>query len=267
MAKFRNRLNRARRRPFAATVVVAIGLLLTGGGYAAATSTTAGIVKAQNVWTAEQVSEGRKLFLANCASCHGTNGEGSNVAPSVIGVGAAAVDFQVATGRMPGQASGPQLEKKPVQFTEEQIEAMAAYVASLAPGPEIPAEEYLALTGDPSRGGELFRINCAMCHNAVGAGGALTQGKYAPALEGVTERHIYEAMTTGPQNMPVFNDANLTPEDKRDIITYLKYVENNDSAGGYELASLGPVSEGLFAWIFLFGIIIAITVWLGAKSN
>jgi ubiquinol-cytochrome c reductase cytochrome c subunit len=125
----------------------------------------------------------------------------------------------------------------------------------------------LETNGNITKGGELFRINCAMCHNAVGAGGALTEGKFAPGLDGVSEKHIYEAMVTGPQNMPVFNDANLTPQDKKDIISYLKYVENNPSVGGYELANLGPVVEGLFAWVFAFGTIIAITIWLGAKSN
>jgi ubiquinol-cytochrome c reductase cytochrome c subunit len=168
---------------------------------------------------------------------------------------------------MPGQASGPQLDKKPVQFTEEQIAAMAAYVASLGVGPEIPTADMIEANGDSARGGELFRINCAMCHNAVGAGGALTEGKWAPALAGVPAKHVYEAMVTGPQNMPVFNDANLTPQDKKDIITYLNYVETNPSAGGYELAGLGPVAEGLFLWIFGLGLIILITMWLGAKSN
>ena len=251
-----------RRKPWAAGFVVLLGLLFSGGGYAVATTT----VEAE-FGSSEQVEEGRKLFLANCASCHGTNGAGLIGGPSLIGVGAAAVDFQVGTGRMPGQASGPQLSKKPVQFTDEQIMAMAAYVASLGPGPAIPSEEYLQATGDAEHGSELFRINCAMCHNAVGAGGALTEGKWAPALAGVSAKHTYEAMVTGPQNMPVFNDANLTPEDKRDIITYLAYIEENDSAGGYELASLGPVAEGLFVWIFGLGFIIAITVWLGAKAN
>jgi ubiquinol-cytochrome c reductase cytochrome c subunit len=156
---------------------------------------------------------------------------------------------------------------KPVQFTQEQSDAMAAYVASLAPGPAAPTEAQIAANGDAEHGGELFRINCAMCHNAVGAGGALTQGKYAPNLMKVKAEHIYEAMLTGPQNMPVFNDANLTPSDKKDIITYLTYVQNNRSAGGYELAGLGPVVEGLFIWIFVLGLIIAITIWLGAKSN
>jgi ubiquinol-cytochrome c reductase cytochrome c subunit len=157
--------------------------------------------------------------------------------------------------------------KKDVQFTNEQIDALAAYVASLAPGPAVPTDEAVATNGNTTRGGELFRINCAMCHNAVGAGGALTEGKFAPSLKGVDPKHIYEAMATGPQNMPVFNDANLTPQDKKDIISYLKFVENNPSAGGYELANLGPVVEGLFAWVFALGGIIAITIWLGAKSN
>jgi ubiquinol-cytochrome c reductase cytochrome c subunit len=157
--------------------------------------------------------------------------------------------------------------KKPVQFKQDQIDALAAYVASLAPGPSVPDEKYLSTNGDTTRGGELFRINCAMCHNAVGAGGALTEGKFAPNLKGVEAKHIYEAMVTGPQNMPVFNDANLTPDDKRDIISYLKYIEANPSAGGEELGGLGPVAEGLFLWLFVLGGIVAITVWLGAKSN
>lgn len=253
------------RNKLAAVMVIAAGLLVTGGGYAVATTVAAPSQSA--AYTQSQIDEGKKLFLANCASCHGKNAEGSSAAPSLIGVGAAAVDFQVGTGRMPGQASGPQMFKKDVQFTDEQIDQLAAYVASLAPGPAVPSEQYTTTNGDTTRGGELFRINCAMCHNAVGAGGALTQGKFAPALTGVSEKHIYEAMVTGPQNMPVFNDANLTPQDKKDIISYLKFVEKNPSAGGYELANLGPVVEGLFAWIFALGGIIAITIWLGAKSN
>lgn len=250
------------RRPWAAGLVIFFGLVLSGGGYATATS----VVEAE-LGSAEQVSEGRKLFLANCASCHGTNGEGAIGGPSVIGVGAASVDFQVGTGRMPGQASGPQLYKKPVQFTAEQISAMAAFVASLAPGPAIPAAEFLRTDGNVEHGGELFRINCAMCHSAAGAGGALTEGKFAPALAGSTPKHIYEAMVTGPQNMPVFNDSNLTPMDKVDIISYLNYIDTNASVGGFALGSIGPVAEGLFVWIFGLGFIIAITVWLGAKAN
>jgi ubiquinol-cytochrome c reductase cytochrome c subunit len=168
---------------------------------------------------------------------------------------------------MPAQASGPQIQVKPVQFKQSDIDALAAYVASLAPGPEVPTESYLTQNGNASHGGELFRINCAMCHNAVGAGGALTAGKYAPALTKTSARHIYEAMVTGPQNMPVFSNSNLSPADKTDIITYLQYVQTHPSVGGDDLSNLGPVAEGLFAWLGILGLIVLITIWLGAKSN
>jgi ubiquinol-cytochrome c reductase cytochrome c subunit len=254
-----------RRHPMASVALIAIGLLFTGGAYAALSSSTA---SAQTDMTSQQtIDQGKKLFAANCASCHGLSAQGSSVAPSLIGVGAASVDFQVGTGRMPMQLSGPQAQQKPVQFSQEDIAAMAAWVDSLAPGPGIPDASLLDAKGDAANGAELFRINCAMCHNVAGAGGALTEGKFAPALDGVSAQHIYEAMVTGPQNMPVFNDMNISPENKRDIITYLKYLENNPSPGGYALGSLGPVSEGLFLWIFGLGSVVALTVWITAKSN
>lgn len=255
-----------RRSPLASGALLLIGLLATGGAYTAFTAGSTADAASQTQVT-KLSEEGEKLFAANCASCHGLQAEGTEDAPTLIGVGAAAVDFQVGTGRMPMAASGPQAEQKPVQFTEEQIAALATWVASLGPGPSIPGEEYLQGDGDLAVGAELFRINCAMCHNVAGAGGALTQGKFAPGLMGVSSKHIYEAMITGPQNMPVFNDANITPEDKSAIITYLKYLESNTSPGGLDLGNLGPVSEGLFVWIFALGGIVAITVWLTAKSN
>jgi ubiquinol-cytochrome c reductase cytochrome c subunit len=254
-----------RRHPLASVALIAAGLLFTGGAYAAMSTTTA---SAETDLTSQQtITEGQKLFQANCATCHGLNAQGSTEAPSLIGVGAASVDFQVGTGRMPLQANGPQAEEKPVQFTDEQVKQLAAYVASLAPGPAIPEGEVLDGQGDAANGSELFRINCAMCHNVAAAGGALTEGKYAPSLQGTSAEHIYEAMVTGPQNMPVFNDLNISPEGKRDIITYLKYLEDNPSPGGVDLGALGPVSEGLFLWIFGLGSIVALTVWITAKTN
>lgn len=259
---------RGRRHPLANVAFIAIGLLFSGGAYAAFSSATASADESTKAPSSqEQLDNGEKLFAANCATCHGMNLEGTSDGPSLLGVGEAAVDFQVGTGRMPLQMQGPQARVKPKQFTESDTAALAAYVASFAPGPAIPEEKYLDAQGDAANGAELFRINCAMCHNVAGAGGALTEGKFAPPLTGVTEAHIYEAMVTGPQNMPVFNDANLSPEDKRDIITALKYMENTPSVGGFGLGSLGPVSEGLFIWIFGLGSIVAITVWMTAKSN
>lgn len=254
-----------RRHPLATVALVAVGLLVTGAAYAgfSQTSATAEIdLNAQST-----IDEGQKLFAANCATCHGMSAAGTEEGPSLIGVGAASVHFQVGTGRMPLAFQGPQGMVKPKQFTEDQTLELAAYVASLAPGPGLPETQYLQGDGDAAAGGALFRINCAMCHNVAAAGGALTQGKFAPSLHGVAPTHVYEAMVSGPQNMPVFNDANLTPQDKADIITYLQYIEQKPSVGGLTLGSLGPVAEGLFIWVIGLGVIIAFTVWVTAKSN
>jgi len=259
-------LSQKRRHPLAAIALLLMGLLITGGLYAVAT--TVNEAKASTTsYSAEDVEEGGKLFAANCATCHGMGASGSPTGPSLVGVGAASVDFQVGTGRMPMQMNGPQALKKPVQFNDQQVSQLAAYVASLGAGPAIPEEGLLDEGGDAAAGGELFRTNCAMCHNAAAAGGALTRGKFAPALEDVSGKHIYEAMVTGPQNMPVFSDSNITPEGKRDIITFLKQIETNGSPGGAALGSLGPVAEGLFVWVAGLGVIIAFTIWLTSRTS
>jgi ubiquinol-cytochrome c reductase cytochrome c subunit len=266
MARETKRRSNGRRSHWAAAALIGIGLLITGGVYAGASAAMASTADT-SVASALTVEDGKKLFQANCATCHGLDLQGSTEGPALYGVGELAVEFQVSTGRMPLQASAPQAPQKPAQFTEEQILAMAAWVQSQAPGPTYPSEETLDGEGDVARGAELFRVNCAMCHNVAAAGGALTEGKYAPGLGTTSALHMYAAMVTGPQNMPVFNDLTLTTEDKRDIISALLFLQQNESPGGFSLGSLGPVSEGLFIWIFGIGGLIAITVWITAKSN
>lgn len=260
-----------RRHPAAMGVLILLGLLLMGGAYSFLAPKDA---QATTTTTAASIEDGKKLFLANCASCHGLDSQGTASGPSLVGVGAASVDFQVGTGRMPLAGPAVQAPENKVKFDDEQIAALAAYVASLGPGPGIPDSKYTEVL-EPgtaenneriARGGEIFRVNCAMCHNFAGAGGALTRGKYAPALTDTTPNHLYEAMVTGPQSMPVFNDTNLTPESKQNVISYLKAVDNETNVGGMSLGNLGPVSEGLFAWVFMLGILVACAVWLGKKA-
>ncbi|MEW1962074.1 cytochrome c [Microbacterium sp. NPDC077644] len=268
MAREKKRRSNGRRSPLAAAALIGAGLLITGGIYAGASAAIAATDTPTSASTQLTVDDGEKLFQANCATCHGLDLQGTDSGPSLYGVGELAVEFQVATGRMPLQMQGPQAPQKPVQFTQDQIEAMASYVQSVAPGPTYPEDWVLnGEDADVAHGAELFRINCAMCHNVAAAGGALTEGKYAPPLTSTSALHIYAAMVTGPQNMPVFGDMNLSDEDKRDIIAALIFQQQEVQVGGFTLGSLGPVSEGLFVWIFGIGALVGATVWITAKSN
>ena len=272
------RLSRHRRGPLAGLAVLLTGLLLTGGLYAVFTPATASQAKTDDAL----IAEGRALFLVGCSSCHGLNGEGIqtdregvNYGPSLVGVGAAAVDFQVGTGRMPMSTPGQQAPRKDVLYTEDEIAAMAAFVASLGPGPAIPSPEQYSLDGLSEeerqeaivRGGQIFLTNCTACHNFNGSGGAMPEGGYAPSLKGVEERHIYQAMLTGPQAMDVFSDGNLSPEEKRDVIAYLKSIEEAPEYGGFGLGGLGPVSEGIFAWVLGVGSLVGFAIWIAAHST
>ncbi|WP_457252939.1 cytochrome bc1 complex diheme cytochrome c subunit [Pedococcus sp. P5_B7] len=259
-----NALAARRRHPAAIALLLLLGLILTGVAYSTFAPKQADAATA----AASSVEQGKKLFLANCATCHGLQAQGTKAGPALPGVGAAAVDFQMGTGRMPMAAPNVQAPRaEEVRFTQDQISAVAAYIASLAPGPAVPDAEYTSGEGgDVALGAELFRVNCAMCHNFAGSGGALTRGKYAPALRNIEGKHIYEAMVTGPQSMPVFSDDNISPEAKNDIVAYLHEVDQQENVGGMALGNLGPVSEGLFVWIFGLGIMVGFAVWLGRKA-
>ncbi|SDH11200.1 ubiquinol-cytochrome c reductase cytochrome c subunit [Lentzea fradiae] len=216
------------------------------------------------------VRQGEQIYLNTCMSCHGKSLEGvEGRGPSLIGVGDAAVYFQTSSGRMPMSRQEAQAIRKPAKLSPEEINALMAYItANGGEGPEKPAQSGEALRGDnPARGGELFRLNCASCHNFTGRGGALSSGKFAPALDGVSEEQIYTAMLSGPQNMPKFGERQLTPEEKKDIIAYVKSVtDGKNNSGGNALGGFGPVSEGLIAFIVGIAALIGVTLWIGAKA-
>jgi ubiquinol-cytochrome c reductase cytochrome c subunit len=271
------RLSRHRRGPVAGLLVLLLGLLMTGGLYALFSPAQAD----ESQTDAQLAEQGHQLFLVSCAFCHGQNGEGVRVAdgsrqlgPSLVGVGAAAVDFQVGTGRMPAVQPGAQIPQKRRVFTDGEVAALAAYVASLGPGPAIPNESDYSLSGMSDqqrqeaivRGGQIFLTNCTACHNFEGAGGAMPDGGYAPRIRGVDPKYIYEAMLTGPQAMDTFSNGNLSPEEKRDVIAYLGSIENNPGYGGFGLGGLGPVSEGMFAWLVGIGSLVGIAIWIAAHT-
>ncbi len=257
-----------RRHPLAGFLVMAMTLLFLGLAFGAASpSNDATASSPADQSTA--IDEGKKLFAVGCASCHGLNAEGSSVAPSLVGVGAAAVDFQVSTGRMPAAYQEAQAQRKPPLYNAGQVAQLAAFVASLGPGPAIPSEDEYGNYNDADllRGNKLFSNNCASCHNFAGSGGELTDGKFAPPLSGVDEKTIWEAMLTGPQSMPIFSDGTLPTEDKQAIIRFIKTLDETPNAGGAGIGRLGPVTEGLYGWLLGMGALLAAAVWIGVKSR
>ncbi|MET7337755.1 c-type cytochrome [Nonomuraea sp. NPDC005650] len=264
------RITAWRRHPLARYAVLILALALVGMVYAAFVQAGKPADAALAAGKVDDVAEGRSLFVKHCSSCHGMNAEGTKTAPTLVGVGAAAVDFQMGTGRMPAANPGPQAPRKPLApwVNETKIRQIGAYVQSLGGGPQVPgAEQVDAKLGDAGKGGELFRANCIQCHNWVGAGGALTQGKYAPNLNSATPTQIYEAMVTGPQAMPVFNDTTITPEEKRSMIAYITQVRAQKDPGGFGLGRIGPVTEGLVAWIAGLSVLALAAIWITAKKR
>jgi ubiquinol-cytochrome c reductase cytochrome c subunit len=215
--------------------------------------------------SAQDVAAGKSLYETSCISCHGRNAQGvQERGPSLIGVGPAAVEFQVGTGRMPLASQNAQADRKPPVFDPEQTRQIGAYIESLGGGPAVP--DVSLAGGDIAEGGELFRVNCSSCHAFSGGGGALSSGKYAPSLEESTDRQIYAAMLTGPQNMPVFGDNQLTIDEKKAIIAHIQTLQTDPDPGGWGLGRLGPVPEGIA--IFLIGIVALVfaTLWIAGKS-
>ena len=212
-----------------------------------------------------RLTQGEQLFVQTCSSCHGSHAEGTVRAPTLTGLGAATVDFWVSTGRMPLENPTAQAQRKVPVFDRQQSLAIADYVASLSPGgPSIPVVD--TNNADLQRGGSLFRLNCAACHSYLAVGGTLNYGAYAPPLSQATDTQIAEAIRTGPGNMPRFGPRNLTDQDVNDIVKYVRYIVNPDDRGGLSLSHVGPVPEGLVAFVLGVGLMMVAAWWIGDRA-
>lgn len=279
------RRTRRSRRKLRRTVAGALALVLglSGAGLIAQAVTPDAQEATADVDAETLISQGKEIYEVACITCHGANLQGvQDRGPSLVGVGEGAVYFQVHSGRMPMKRNEAQAERKDARFNEQQTLALAAYVNANGGGPGIvkDADGAIAMESlrgknndngaiDPSdvaRGSDLFRLNCASCHNFTGRGGALSGGKYAPVLDNANEQEIYQAMLTGPQNMPKFSDRQLTADEKKDIIAYIKSAKETPAQGGYGLGGVGPVTEGMLMWIVGIVVLIGGAMWIGTRS-
>jgi len=216
--------------------------------------------------------DGQTLYMTRCASCHGENGQGSNVAPSLIGKSASDIHLMLDTGRMPAAVPYINEVHKTPSFTEPQMTAIVKYVQSFTPG-SIDSSLPRILPGNVARGRALFNENCAHCHGVAGNGASVGYDNVAPSLMNVTVFQVAEAIRAGPDVMPRFGPDVLSDQDVSDIARYVNYVQTHSDApqsidsGGIPLAHVGPVAEGLIGWIFGIGLLMLFLRGIGTSTT
>jgi ubiquinol-cytochrome c reductase cytochrome c subunit len=249
-------------------LAASVAALLLGGWAVAAAGGAADA-------TSAQVEQGAELYAENCSSCHGIAGAGKRApgpvngvgdvdgfGPSLRGVGALAADFYLRTGYMPLRNPSDQPRRSHVEFSPAQIRALVAYVASLAPGPAIPTPH--PAQGTLSQGMTLFTENCAGCHQAAAAGGYVPDA-VAPPLGPSSPRDIAEAVRIGPNLMPIFSPARLSDDELDSLIRYVRYMRSPDDRGGAPLAHVGPVPEGLVAWLTAGVVLVGVCITIARR--
>jgi len=208
---------------------------------------------------------GRRLYESGCITCHGVDGAGTDLGPSLEGVGTASVHFYLSTGRMPLANPGDQPSRRPPTYTDDEIAAFVAYLAPLVEGgPEIP-DVHIA-GADLSRGSQLFLNNCAACHGAGAGGDSIGGGQIAPSLVEPTAQQIVEAIRIGPGLMPRWSETTMEPADADAVAAYLVWLRDNADEGGIQLGRVGAVAEGLIAMVVGLGLILLVIRLTRAKA-
>jgi ubiquinol-cytochrome c reductase cytochrome c subunit len=209
------------------------------------------------------VQRGRDLYAESCAGCHGEDLRGrSEQGPSLIGAGAAAADFYLSTGRMPIASPTDEPVRAEPAFPRRDIEALVAYVGAFG-SRAIPTAD--PARGSVARGKEAFTERCAGCHQVVARGGIVT-GAFVPALQEATPRQLAEAVRVGPYLMPRFSARQVSQAELDDLAAYAQFTRDPDDRGGWGIGNLGPVPEGLVAWLLAGTVLLGVARWLGERA-
>jgi ubiquinol-cytochrome c reductase cytochrome c subunit len=218
-----------------------------------------------------QPADVERLFLADCSTCHGADGRGTNRGPTLVGVGRASLDYYLSTGRMPitnpavflGNPDQDLKRRKPF-YSPAVISALEDYIQRLtgSGGPPIPN---IDVNANRAAGGELFRLQCAACHAWAGDGGALLH-REAPQLHDDTSTQIGEAVRVGPGLMPAFGQAAIDDRQLDQLASYVRYLAHPEDRGGDPLWHLGPFAEGFAAWAIGMTALLLTIRWIGERK-
>ncbi|MCU1450445.1 MAG: menaquinol-cytochrome c reductase cytochrome c1 subunit precursor [Acidimicrobiales bacterium] len=212
-----------------------------------------------------------RIYLADCAICHGADGRGTNRGPTLVAVGRASLDYYLTTGRMPITdparflANPDQVVRRRKPFyPAATITALEDHIQALTgpDGPPVPAVDPRA---DVAPGGEVFRLQCAACHAWAGDGGALLH-REAPQLHDATPTQIGEAVRVGPGLMPAFGQAAIDDRQLDELVAYVRYLDHPEDRGGNPLWHLGPFAEGFIIWAIGVTALLFTIRWIGERK-
>ena len=208
--------------------------------------------------------DGRALYLEGCASCHGDDARGRpGQGPSLLHAGAQAADFYLSTGRMPLADPHDEPVRSPPAYTARERRALTDYIGSLG-GPPVPSAD--PARGDLSDGLELFTSHCAGCHQ-VAAKGGVVPGAVAPPLQRATPTQIAEAVRVGPNLMPAFPERQIDQRQLDSIARYVLSTRHPPDRGGWGIGNLGPIPEGMIAWLLAGALLLLILRLLGERTE
>lgn len=170
------------------------------------------------------ISAGQALYLQNCASCHGAEGEGAD-APALNSKQflTAAHDetlFGLIVSGIPGSEMPAWSQAHGGPFTDEEIRQMVAFIRSWEPtAPELGQQR---MRVDAKRGAQIFAGTCAICHGPNGQGGTAPALNDPAKLQQFDDVWYTETIARGrpAQGMPVWGTV-LSPQQIGDLVALI----------------------------------------------
>ena len=219
---------------------------------------------------------GAELFARDCAVCHGPQGGGTSQGRDITDVGTAGIDFMLRTGRMPIPHPDAEIRRDvarrvngtPVEYDEQEIADIVAFTEQWISGPRIPPLPALEQGARSlAEGGELWRRNCAACHQLAGQGGILLEDVEIPAVMASTPREIALAVRGGPGEMPAYDEASITDDGLGELALYVtQEIQEPSDPGGFGLGHLGPFAEGAAVWLLGVTAVLLGAFWIGRRT-
>ncbi len=233
-------------------------------------------------WAQEgDITRGSQIFDANCAVCHGPDGQGrvgANLSNDWPAIDPAAFTRAVIEQGVSGTPMTPWSQQYGGPLDAQEIEDVVAFVTSLSGGrspmaptatpfPVTPVPTVPGSTGDPTAGKALFIANCAMCHgeNGQGRSGASLDQGFASINP---QQFVRATVAEGIENsaMPGWSQANGGPLTESEIDNISAYIITLPGQSAQEPAATAtPVpasgdTGGGTNWLMIILALVAVVV-------